>query len=126
MLNSSRNKSTFLTSVEEMESSMLFRLRMPAEGEACDGEGLYFCQGATEPEDERREASLGEERRLGEDSPVADGGRLSILFFLHRNKNLICQMRQRNLGSVKFKYFKIKLVFGCYFSPGEIKKHGTA
>ena len=66
---------------------MLFRLRMPAEGEACDGEGLYFCQGATEPEDERREASLGEERRLGEDSPVADGGRLSILFFLHRNKN---------------------------------------
>ena len=57
---------------------MLFRLRMPAEGETCEGEGMYFCQGA---DPERREASFGDER-TGVGTVSADG-RLSRLFFLH-------------------------------------------
>jgi hypothetical protein len=61
---------------------MLFRLRMPAVGEACEGEGMYFCQGAGPAG--RREASLGDERTGGEGAG-SPAGRLSRLFLLHTN-----------------------------------------
>jgi hypothetical protein len=70
-----------LTSVEETESSMLFRLRMPAVGEACEGEGMYFCQGAGPAG--RREANLGDERTGGEGAG-SPAGRLSRLFLLDK------------------------------------------
>jgi hypothetical protein len=79
---------------------MLFRLRIPAEGEACEGEGLYFCQGAEPgPDPDIREASLGEERvgamRLLAASPE---GRLSRLFFLEK-----CRKKCHETGSaIKF------------------------